>query len=47
EQNYAWLEEHQVEAYVKYSYFHQEQKRKFKNDIFHAQHLYYNEQQDF
>ena len=47
EQNYAWLEEHQVEAYVKYNYFHSEQKRRFRQDIFHPLNLYYNEQEDF
>ena len=34
EQNYQWLEDNQIEAYVKYNYFHKEQKRKYKNNPF-------------
>ncbi len=47
EQNYEWLEEHKVEAFVKYNYFHKEQKRNFKNNFFHTQNLYYNQEQDY
>lgn len=47
EQNYAWLEENKVEAYVKYNYFHQEQKKKHQADFFHTQQLYYNQQADY
>ncbi|MBX0335628.1 transposase, partial [Pontibacter sp. HSC-14F20] len=47
EQNYAWLEEHQVEAYVKYNYFHSEQKKKHQHNPFLSQNLYYNQQEDF
>lgn len=32
ERNYEWLEEHGVRAYVKYPWFHKEQKRSFKKD---------------
>lgn len=47
EQNYSWLEENQLEAFIKYNYFHQEQKKKYQHNPFLAQNLYYNEQQDF
>ena len=50
EENYQLLEDHQVEAYVKYNYFHYEQKSKGRirpKDCFSQQHLYYNEQQDY
>lgn len=47
EQNYKWLQENQVEAFVKYNYFHKEQKRSFKKDLFHPANLYYNQQEDY
>lgn len=47
EENYEMLEKNEVEAYVKYNYFHKEQKRKVKNDPFLVQNLFYNADQDF
>lgn len=47
EQNYRFLEENQIEAYVKYNMFDKEQKKKFKEDIGKIEHLYYNEQEDY
>lgn len=47
EENYEMLEKKQVTAYVKYNYFHKEQKRKMKNDPFLVQNLFYNKEQDF
>jgi transposase len=47
EENYEMLEKKGVEAYVKYNYFHIEQKKKTKNDPFLAQNLFYNAEQDF
>ena len=50
EENYEYLEQAQIESYVKYSYFHQEQKSKGKiklKDAFRAENLYYNEQHDY
>lgn len=47
EENYEYLEAEQIDAYVKYNYFHKEQKRKYKEDIFHPQHLYYNQDEDY
>ena len=47
EENYEYMEGHQIEAFVKYNYFHKEQKRSFKNNIFLPQNLYYNKQEDY
>jgi len=46
EENYEYLDENQIEAFVKYNYFHMEQTKKYKNDPFKTANLYYNEQQD-
>lgn len=46
EENYEYLEEENIEAYVKYNYFHQEQKKKYQEDFFKTSNLYYNAQQD-
>ena len=49
EENYEYIEKLEIEAYVKYNYFHMEQKRKGKikpKEIFRSQHLYYNEKDD-
>jgi hypothetical protein len=42
EENYCLMEETGIEAYVKYNYFHKEQKCSFKNDLFRQENLYYN-----
>lgn len=50
EQNYEFMETEQIEAFVKYSYFHQEQKSKGKikpKNAFRSEHLHYDEQGDF
>jgi len=47
EENYEFLEKNEIEAFVKYNYFHMEQKRKIKNNIFLPQNLYYNSEQDY
>ena len=47
EENYRFMEENDVEAYVKYNYFHKEQKRKFRNDPFRIENLYYNSEDDY
>ena len=47
EQNYEMLENKQIESYVKYNYFHKEQKRKIKSNPFLVQNMYYNKEQDF
>ena len=47
EQNYKFLEKEDVDAYVKYNYFHLEQKKsqKAKNE-FHPNNLHYNPEKD-
>lgn len=48
EENYEYLEANNCTAYVKYNYFHQEQKGdRLKKYPFAAEHLYYNAQKDF
>jgi transposase len=47
EENYAFLDEKQISAYVKYNWFHKEQKRKYRNNAFLADNLYYNEKDDY
>lgn len=36
-----------IEAFVKYNYFHKEQKRAWKKDAFAIQNLYYNRERDY
>lgn len=47
EENYEMLENKDITAYVKYNYFHKEQKKKMKDNPFLVQNLFYNIQQDF
>jgi len=47
EENYEYLEKHNIENYVKYNWFHKEQKRKFKLDISRWENYYYNEKGDY
>lgn len=47
EENYELLEKKEITAYVKYNYFHKEQKRKMKNNPFLVQNLFYNKALDF
>ena len=47
EENYAFLDEKQISAYVKYNWFHKEQKPKYRNNAFLADNLYYNEKDDY
>lgn len=47
EENYEMLEKKGVTAYVKYNYFHAEQKKRMKNNPFLVQNLFYNKEQDF
>lgn len=47
EENYTLLESHQVEAYVKYNTFDNEQKQyQDAKSVFNPENLFYNEQQD-
>jgi transposase len=47
EENYRYLEDNQVEAYVKYNYFDQEQKKGNKKKPFKTQLLHYNAEEDY
>jgi len=50
EENYEYLEAQGIESFVKFSYFHKEQKAKGKikpKDVFKPQHLYYDEKGDY
>lgn len=47
EQNYEYLENENVEAFVKYNYFHKEQKRNNKKNPFLPANLYYNSDSDY
>lgn len=47
EENYEILEGESITAYVKYNYFHAEQRKKMKNTPFLVQNLFYNKEQDF
>lgn len=47
QENYEILEKKSVEAYVKYNYFHLEQKKKSVNNPFLVQNLFYNAEEDF
>ncbi len=47
EMNYEWMENHDIEAYVKYNMFHAEDKQRIKNNPFLVQNLYYNAYDDY
>lgn len=47
EENYEFMEQNGIEAFVKYSYFHMEQKRSVAKNMFLPQNLYYNKGQDY
>lgn len=47
EENYEYMESKDIEAFVKYNYFHKEQKRNFHKDIANVENLFYNEEEDF
>ncbi|WP_240665072.1 MULTISPECIES: IS1182 family transposase [Flavobacterium] len=47
EENYQMLKNKQIEPFVKYNYFHAEQKKKLKENPFLVQNLFYNQQYDF
>lgn len=47
EQNYEYIEKEKITGYVKYNYFHMEQKKRFRDNIFLAQNLFYNPDKDF
>jgi hypothetical protein len=46
EENYEYLENNAVEAFVKYQYFHKEQSKKWRNDPYRTENLPYDEISD-
>ena len=46
EENYEYLEKNDVEAFVKYQYFHMEQTKKWKEDRYRTENLPYDEDDD-
>jgi transposase len=46
EENYEYLENNDVEAFVKYQYFHKEQSKKWKDDPYRTENLPYDENND-
>ena len=47
EENYLFMDVHDMEAYVKYSCFHKEQRPRYTPNPFSPASLYYNKEQDF
>jgi hypothetical protein len=47
EENYRFMEENGIEAYVKYNYFHKEQQPNYRPDPFRAENFYYNAEEDY
>lgn len=47
EENYSFLDDAGIEAYVKYNYFHKEHKPRYKPNPFHHESWHYNEEKDF
>jgi transposase len=47
EENYNFMEVNGITPFVKFPYFHKEQKQSFKNNAFIAQNLYYNAEKDY
>jgi transposase len=47
EENYAYLEKNDVEAFVKYQYFHKEQSKKWRTDPYRTENLRYDEDNDY
>jgi len=47
EENYEFLAKHKIENYLKYNWFHKQQKKKYQKDISRQENLYYNQEQDY
>lgn len=47
EENYQLLEEKEIDFYIPYNMYRKEQSKKFKENAFHPQNLFYNEVLDF
>lgn len=47
EENYLFMDVHDMDAYVKYNYFHKEQRPRYTPSPFHPASLYYNKEEDY
>ncbi len=47
EENYWFMEGNGTEAFVKYNWFHKQQKPRYNPDPFHSESLYYNKEEDY
>src|SRR5574344_770148 len=47
EENYEFMQVNDIEPFVKFNYFHKEQKKAFKKNGFLSQNLYYNADEDY
>ena len=47
EENYEFMQNNNIEAFVKYPGFHAEQKKSWKNNAFISQNLFYNKEKDY
>ena len=47
EENYRFMQERGIEAFVKNNYFHKEQCPRYTPNPFHAESLHYNAQEDY
>ncbi len=47
EENYEFMLQNDIAAYVKYNWFHKEQHRPFRDDPFRQENLYYNKEKDY
>ena len=46
EENYEYLKEKEIDGYVKYNYFHKEQKKSFKKELYRVENLNYDKERD-
>ena len=47
EENYRFMQENGIEAFVKYNYFHKEQRPRYTPNPFHTESLHYNAGEDY
>ncbi len=47
EMNYEYIEDKGIDNFVKFPYFHKEQKRNYKNNPYYKDNLYYNKEEDY
>ena len=47
EENYEYMEMEEMVGYVKYNWFHKEQHKPFKEDVFNQANFYYNRDEDY